>query len=68
MATRITHPKQQGDRLDWMSTLFERCDNERPMTIALIEPVPQPVCREGDLWEEWDDAVLHQDRRMGVLS
>lgn len=67
MATRITHPAQQGAVLSWLSTLFEVTDQRVPMKIELIEPVPQPDCREVS-WDEWDDAVLHQDRRMGVLS
>ena len=66
---RIVDVRQETSRLTWRSTLFElRSNAAAPVKIGLIDPVPQPsVVREAS-WDEWDDAVLHQDRRMGVLS
>lgn len=60
---RRINPNQQGHLLTWGNDLFQRCSNvvEMPQP-PQVEALPVPDVVESS-WPEWDEAVLHQDRR-----
>ena len=60
---RRINPNQQGRLISWGNDLFQRCSNvvEMPQP-QQVEALPVPKVAESS-WPEWDDAVLHQDRR-----
>lgn len=61
IARRITDPRQQGWRLSWFDSLFERVAPPMPPVIA-NPPIPVGEVADSD-WAEFNAAVLQQELR-----
>ena len=46
MTLRIVHPRQQGARLAWSDSMFERVESIEQPAPAAIEEIPQPEVTE----------------------